>query len=303
MGYIVGRNSSAPTAEARDTSEPSAMVVEPPTGRDCRQQLRRRTRQQRSATSAGNQTAGTEPRRQRTQSNQPPKLPRRRSPRPSRQRKRSRRRATSPRRTSRPVTGEPAAGRILAGGGHGAPGRRDHESKRSPRRASTPWSRPRPRKASSAFWWARFRMPPTQAQDAHRPGSRRVSRIRSCENTELAPDSPLVQLRAAAARAAAPAGVAAQKRTHFRSGACAEDANSGGLNLHTVCESARCPNMHECFQPRRGDVHDSRQSVHARLRILFGAERLAAQAGIRARSGRAGQRRAHGGAAGSCATW
>ena len=37
------------------------------------------------------------------------------------------------------------------------------------------------------------------------------------------------------------------------------------------------PQHPRMFQPRRGDVHDSRQSVHARLRLLFGAQRVAAK--------------------------
>ena len=51
-----------------------------------------------------------------------------------------------------------------------------------------------------------------------------------------------------ARRGAAPAvaGMGAQGRTHFES---LNDLKSGlrQLNLHTVCESARCPNIHECF--------------------------------------------------------
>ena len=53
------------------------------------------------------------------------------------------------------------------------------------------------------------------------------------------------------------------------------------LNLHTVCESARCPNIHECFASRRGHLHDPGQSVHARLRILLGAERHPAKQDMR----------------------
>src|SRR5690348_5519612 len=75
---------------------------------------------------------------------------------------------------------------------------------------------------------------------------RRASRIRSCENTDLDPDS-LIQLDAR---------VPAQPRlpewlrrgtTHFTA---VHDLKKDlrRLNLHTVCESARCPNMHECFQ-------------------------------------------------------
>jgi lipoate synthase len=38
--------------------------------------------------------------------------------------------------------------------------------------------------------------------------------------------------------------------------------------LHTICESGNCPNMGECWGAGHGHVHDSRQYMHAFLRIL-----------------------------------
>src|SRR5438874_11562295 len=54
------------------------------------------------------------------------------------------------------------------------------------------------------------------------------------------PGSPLVQLRPRLPE------WARKSRTHFES---LNHLKSGlrKLNLHTVCESARCPNIHECF--------------------------------------------------------
>src|SRR6516164_834917 len=78
-----------------------------------------------------------------------------------------------------------------------------------------------------------------------RTSKRRGSRIRSCENTDL--HEPLVQI-------AAPRQPAEPRlpdwlrggRTHFPS-VQALKTDLRRLNLHTVCESARCPNIHECF--------------------------------------------------------
>ena len=57
----------------------------------------------------------------------------------------------------------------------------------------------------------------------------------------------LVQIGGAAPRqTSAPARVGARSRTHFES---LNHLKRGlrELNLHTVCEVARCPNIHECF--------------------------------------------------------
>ncbi|GIT06058.1 MAG: hypothetical protein CM1200mP29_14690 [Verrucomicrobiota bacterium] len=42
------------------------------------------------------------------------------------------------------------------------------------------------------------------------------------------------------------------------------------LNLHTVCESAKCPNHLGVLEQRYGDVHDCRRLLHARLWFLCG---------------------------------
>lgn len=81
-----------------------------------------------------------------------------------------------------------------------------------------------------------------------RPGLRSKrpdSKIRSCENIELSSDG-LVQLSTGS-----PAGPRLpewlrKSGTHFES-VHALKLQLRSLNLHTVCESARCPNMHECF--------------------------------------------------------
>src|SRR5579863_5561673 len=70
-------------------------------------------------------------------------------------------------------------------------------------------------------------------------------KIRSCENIELSPDV-LVQLSPSS-----PAGPRLpewlrKNTTHFQS-VHGLKTELRRLNLHTVCESARCPNMHECF--------------------------------------------------------
>ena len=59
------------------------------------------------------------------------------------------------------------------------------------------------------------------------------------------------------------------------------------LRLHTVCESAACPNVGRMLESAHRDLHDPGQRVHAALRILRGAERRAAAGGLR----RAGARR------------
>jgi len=56
-------------------------------------------------------------------------------------------------------------------------------------------------------------------------------------------ESPLVQIGAARPRLP---DWARKGRTHFES-LHRLKADFRGLNLHTVCESARCPNIHECF--------------------------------------------------------
>src|SRR6202011_4269432 len=74
------------------------------------------------------------------------------------------------------------------------------------------------------------------------------SRIRSCENIELALDS-LVQLEShALARPRLPAWLRKSPRRVSEVHALKTELRR--LNLHTVCESARCPNLHECFERR-----------------------------------------------------
>ena len=106
-------------------------------------------------------------------------------------------------------------------------------------------SRRHQRMASSGFWWA---LSETQAlrRKPARPWKPLVSRIRYCGNTELSPDS-LVQLsprHPAAPRL--PEWLRRTSATHF---AAVHELKTElrRLNLHTVCESARCPNLHECF--------------------------------------------------------
>src|SRR5690349_21662868 len=74
---------------------------------------------------------------------------------------------------------------------------------------------------------------------------RRDSKTRSCENIELSSDG-LVQLSTGS-----PAGPRLpewlrKSGTHFES-VHALKIQLRRLKLHTVCESARCPNVHECF--------------------------------------------------------
>ena len=80
-------------------------------------------------------------------------------------------------------------------------------------------------------------------------------------------------------------------RTHFESvhdlkAELRRLQSAHGVRIRALPQHARV------LPSRRGDVHDPRQSVHARLRILFGAEKPASR---RARSGGAGERRPHGG--------
>ena len=45
------------------------------------------------------------------------------------------------------------------------------------------------------------------------------------------------------------------------------------LNLHTVCESAQCPNIGECWEPEVGDfLMMLGEPVHAAVWVLRGAE-------------------------------
>src|SRR5579872_5795152 len=74
---------------------------------------------------------------------------------------------------------------------------------------------------------------------------RPVSKIRFCENTEL-PQDALVQLSAPPPAGPRLPDWLRKNATHFQS-VHALKTELRRLNLHTVCESARCPNMHECF--------------------------------------------------------
>ncbi len=44
------------------------------------------------------------------------------------------------------------------------------------------------------------------------------------------------------------------------------------LKLHTVCESAQCPNIGECWNQKGCDVHDAGEPLHAAMWVLRGAE-------------------------------
>ena len=70
------------------------------------------------------------------------------------------------------------------------------------------------------------------------------SRIRSCENIELPLN--LVQLSPRPPAQPRLPEWLRKGATHFRA-VHALKSEFRRLNLHTVCESARCPNMHECF--------------------------------------------------------
>ena len=41
-----------------------------------------------------------------------------------------------------------------------------------------------------------------------------------------------------------------------------------GLQLHTVCQEAACPNMAECFASWHGNISHYGQYMHARLFVL-----------------------------------
>jgi len=74
-------------------------------------------------------------------------------------------------------------------------------------------------------------------------------RIQSQKDTELALDSILQQLVQLEPRPPAQPRLPEWLRksaTHFQA-VHALKSEIRGLNLHTVCESARCPNLHECF--------------------------------------------------------
>src|SRR5271166_4037328 len=84
---------------------------------------------------------------------------------------------------------------------------------------------------------------PKLAPDSKPPGLR----IRSCENTDLESVQPLVQIETSAlASPRLPAWL--RKSARHASEVHALKTELRRLNLHTVCESARCPNLHECFQ-------------------------------------------------------
>src|SRR5579859_3081056 len=81
--------------------------------------------------------------------------------------------------------------------------------------------------------------------------------------------------------AAAAAGVAAETPHAFRIGPPSEGGSAPaesayGMRIGSLSQHARM------FSPGRGDVHDSGKSLHARVRILFGAE---GEASGRARCG------------------
>ena len=84
---------------------------------------------------------------------------------------------------------------------------------------------------------------PADTGETRADWKRRVSRTDTCENIEL----DLVQLDSLrpAAQPRLPEWLR-KGATHF---SAVHDLKQDlrRLNLHTVCESARCPNMHECF--------------------------------------------------------
>ena len=41
-----------------------------------------------------------------------------------------------------------------------------------------------------------------------------------------------------------------------------------GLNLHTVCQEARCPNIFECWTDKTRDIYARRRYLHADLRVF-----------------------------------
>src|ERR1700687_1026806 len=102
----------------------------------------------------------------------------------------------------------------------------------------------------SGCWWARSKTRPPWRKAA-RIWKLPASKIRSCENTELAlhsfvPLENLVPLEP-------PMPAQPRLPEWLRNGATHFPAvhklktEFRRLNLHTVCESARCPNMHECW--------------------------------------------------------
>ena len=73
----------------------------------------------------------------------------------------------------------------------------------------------------------------------------------------------------------------ARKTPHaFRIAAPPEDRTAPAESAHGLRIGA-LPQHPRVLPPRRGDVHDPGQSLHARLRILFGAQRLAAKQDMR----------------------
>ena len=62
------------------------------------------------------------------------------------------------------------------------------------------------------------------------------------------------------------------------------------LNLNTVCESARCPNIHECFHRGAATFMILGNLCTRGCAFLLGAEGLARQTRVRYRSERARQR-------------
>ena len=48
-----------------------------------------------------------------------------------------------------------------------------------------------------------------------------------------------------------------------------------GLNLHTVCQEARCPNIFECWSDRTATFMLGRRHLHAALWLLRGRQRRA----------------------------
>src|ERR1700730_1425679 len=71
-------------------------------------------------------------------------------------------------------------------------------------------------------------------------------RIRSCENTDVEPAQPLVQIETRPfASPRLPTWL--RKSARHPSEVHALKTELRRLRLHTVCESARCPNLQECF--------------------------------------------------------
>jgi lipoic acid synthetase len=110
------------------------------------------------------------------------------------------------------------------------------------------WLLPLPDKDISAFWWGHTRMrqlKPKLARNSKPSGLR----IRSTINTELGPDIPVDQLvpldAMLPARPRLPEWLRKSATHHESVHALKKEIR--GLKLHTVCESARCPNLHECF--------------------------------------------------------